>query len=144
MKRTALAIVLVLAALGVQGCASTGAPAMTPTATAAAAIAPVVQTSGRTVLLLDAAQIATLTGAPLTMNSVDQAMVALVKPRTWAAQPATEKYAALIARAFMQQQGVAYGAVNATSRDADARVEVIVLHTPQHLSVDVERGTAGG
>lgn len=144
MKRIALVVVLALAALGVQGCASTGTPPATTSTASVSAIVPDVQTSGRTVFMLDAAQVGTLTGRRLTMNTVDQAMVALLKAQTWAAHDATRKWADLIAQAFSQQQGTAYGAVNATARDPESRVEVIVLHTPQHLSVDVQRGIAGG
>lgn len=149
MKRIALIAVLVLAAVGMQGCAtgptpSAGVPTVTQQASAGHdSITPASDDARSTVFMLSAGQIGELIGAALTPNTVDQAMVALTHAKTWAADPATAKYADLIAKAFVQQAGVAYGAVNAAARDGDARVKVIVLHTSIQNSADVERSAVG-
>lgn len=151
LKRIALVAVLALAAVGMQGCAnggpapSAGVPVATQSAPVAhGAITPASDDARSTVFMLDAAQIGELSGTPLTPDTIDQAMIALTRAKTWAADPGTAKYAVVIAKAFASEQGIAYGAVNAASRNSDARVKVIVLHTSIQNSADVQRSTVGG
>jgi len=167
MKRTALIALVIVAGLGMQGCAAaTGqeAPASDDTATAstpapaastpvpsattddaradADPLTPIHEDAHTSVFLADAAQISAIADIDVTPDTVDSVVSSLKREDAWASQPATKDYASLIAEAVARESHDATRAVKAVAHDDDARVKIVVLHTDHKNMAHIERGHA--